>query len=108
VNLVAQRHEVERAGLWSIMALVFAGLGVAVAAWLVVALDSDPSGVLWPLVLLPVAIAIAPVLVPRRGVRLAAAFAMGAWCVVTGFSIGILLLPALAALIVASVREVGP
>ena len=105
---MAQSHEVERAGLWSIMALVFAGLGVAVAAWLVVALDSDPSGVLWPLVVLPVAIALAPVLVPRQGVRLAAMVAMGAWCVVTGFSIGVLLLPALAALVGAAVREVRP
>jgi len=98
---------VPRAGLWSLAAFVLAGAGVAASTWLVVTVDSDPGGVLWPLVVAPIAIALAPLLVPRDGVRVAAAIAMGAWCFVTGFSIGVLLLPALVALIGAAVRERG-
>jgi hypothetical protein len=75
------------------------------ATWLIVASDSDPGHVLWPLVVAPIAIALAPVLVPRVSVRLASAAAMTAWCVLTGFSIGVLLIPALVAQLGAAVRE---
>jgi len=94
-------------GGWSIAALLLAGAGVVASTWLVVATDSDPSHVLWPLVVAPIAIALAPVLLPRTGVRLGAAVAMAAWCVLGGFSIGLLLVPALVAQLGAAVREEG-
>jgi len=97
----------DRPGSWSLAALVLAGAGVIAATWLAVATDSDPGGVLWPLVVAPIAIALAPVLVPRVSVRLASAFAMAMWCVLTGFSIGILLVPALVAQLGAAIRETG-
>jgi hypothetical protein len=94
-------------GSWSIAALLLAGAGVAASTWLVLASDGDPGGVLWPLVVAPIAIAIAPVLVPRANARLGAAVAMAAWCVLTGFSIGLLLVPALVAQLGAAIREEG-
>ena len=92
-------------GRWDVVAFVLASLGVILSIWLVVASDGDPSRVLWPLVVLPVAIVLVPVLVPVQPVRLGAALAMAAWCIVTGFSIGMLLWPALASQAVAIVRE---
>ena len=50
-----------RPGNWSIAALVLAGAGVIAATWLVVATDTDPGGVLWPFVVAPIAIALAPI-----------------------------------------------
>lgn len=92
-------------GRWSVAALVLAGVGVLAATWLIVASDGDPGGVLWPLVVLPVAVCTLPVLAPRRGVRIGAAVILAAWCVMTTLSIGFLLWPALAALLVAVLRE---
>jgi hypothetical protein len=94
-------------GGWTIAALLLAGAGVTASTWLVVASDGDPGGVLWPLVVAPIAIVLAPVLVPRTDVRVGAVIALGAWCVLTGFSIGLLLVPAFVALMVAAVRENG-
>ena len=94
-----------RPGRWSVAAVWLAGAGVALSTWLILENDSDPGSVVWPLVVAPAAIALLPALVPRNGVRLAAAVAMGAWCVLAGLSIGILLLPALAAQIGAAFRE---
>jgi len=105
MSLVAQSHKYARAGLWSIVALVPAGAGVVASTWLIVGSDGDPSQVLWPLVVLPVGIALAPVIVPRDRVRLLAAVGMGAWCIATGLSIGVLLVPALGALLGAAIRE---
>ncbi|CAN5238790.1 hypothetical protein BH09ACT13_BH09ACT13_11820 [soil metagenome] len=98
-------HFQPRPGRWSIAALVLAGIGVAASTSLVLASDGDPGSVLWPVVVLPVAIAFAPLVVPRDRVRVGAAVAMGGWCVLTGFSIGFLLLPALVAQLGAAVRE---
>lgn len=94
-----------RPGSWSVTALVLAGVGVVAATWLIVASDGDPADVLWPLVYAPVAISLVPVLAPRGGARLGAAFAMGVWCLLTGFTIGFLFLPALVASIGAATRE---
>ena len=93
------------AGGWSLAALALAGAGVIAAIWIVLAVDGDPGDVLWLLVLAPLAIALVPVLVPSNAVRLGAFVAMGSWCVLTGFSIGLLLVPAFAAQLVAAVRE---
>ena len=92
-------------GRWSLAALILAGLGVVASAWFVAVTDADPAVVVWSLVLAPVAIALAPLLAPRTATRLGAAVAMGAWCILTGFTIGALLLPALVALIGAAIRE---
>jgi hypothetical protein len=105
VTVVVRPAAHERPGSWSLAALVLAGAGVTGATWLAVATDSDPGGVLWPLVVAPLAIALAPVLVPRTSVRLASAIAMAAWCVVAAFSIGLLLVPALVAELGAAIRE---
>jgi hypothetical protein len=94
-----------RPGLWSLAALVLAAVGVAAATWIVVSTDSDPGSVLWPLVVAPVVICLVPVLVPRQSARIGAAVTLAAWCILTGLSIGFLLLPALAALLGAVVRE---
>ena len=104
-NTGQREHSPARAGGWSIAALALAGAGVIASTWLVLAADSDPGEVLWPLVVAPLAVALIPVLVPGNAVRLAALVALGGWCVLTGFSIGLLLLPALAAQVVAAIRE---
>lgn len=100
---IRQRRDV--VGAWSLGALVLAGVGVAASTWLIVASDGDPSSVLWPLVVAPVAIALAPVLVSGTVTRVGAMLALGAWCILTGFSIGFLLLPSLGALVGAVLRE---
>jgi hypothetical protein len=92
-------------GRGDVAAFVLASIGVLVAIWLVVASDGDPSQVLWPLVLAPVGITLAPVLAPRTDVRLSALLVLGAWCFLTGFSIGFLLLPTLGALLASLVQE---
>jgi hypothetical protein len=92
-------------GRWSIAALVLTVGGVLAATWLIVASDGDPAHVVWWLVVVPVAIALLPVLVPVRPARIGAMLAMGAWCALTGFSIGFLLLPSLAALVGTVLRE---
>ena len=94
-----------RRGSRGVAAFVLSALGVLTATGLVLATDSDPSHVRWPLVFLPVAVCAAPVLVPTREVRIGACVVLGAWCLVTGFTIGFLLLPAWFALLGAVVRE---
>ncbi|MBM2822473.1 MAG: hypothetical protein HW413_1219 [Thermoleophilia bacterium] len=105
MTVVARPAAQTRPGNWSLAALVLAGAGVTAATWLIVATDSDPGAVLWPLVVAPIAIALAPVLIPGSGMRLGSAVAMAAWCVLTGFSIGLLLVPALVAQLTAAIRE---
>lgn len=105
MTLEVLRHGAARPGSWRTAALALAVLGVAAATWFVFAVDSDPGGVLWPLVVAPAFIALVPVLVPVSPARIGAMVALGAWCFVTGFSIGFLLLPALAALVGAVLRE---
>jgi len=107
MTAVARLAAPTRPGNWSIAALVLAGAGVIAATWLVIAIDSDPDHVLWPLVIAPLAIALAPILAPRTGVRLGAAAVMAAWWFLTGFSIGLLLVPAFVVQLVAAIRETG-
>ena len=92
-------------GGWDVAAFLLASLGVLAAIWLVVASDGDTSHVRWPLVVAPVAVALAPVVLPRERVRLAALVVLGVWCFLTGFTIGYLLLPALGALLASIMRE---
>jgi multisubunit Na+/H+ antiporter MnhG subunit len=83
----------------SLVGLVLAGLGVAASTWVVLESDGDPSHVRWWLVVAPLAIALVPVAVPITATRIGAMVVLGAWCVLAGLSIGVLLLPALAALV---------
>ena len=92
---------------WSLAALVLSALGVVSATWLIVGSDGDPSQVRWPLVVLPVAICVVPVILGRRAARMGATAMLALWCFVTGFSIGFLLLPSLAAQVASLVREDG-
>ena len=98
-------HASTAPGRWSVAALVLAGVGVLAATWIIVASDGDPSHVRWWLVVAPVAVCLAPVLAPRKSVRIGAAVTLAAWCVVAALSIGFLLWPALAALVTAALRE---
>ena len=75
------------------------------STWMIVASDGDPSQVVWPLVVAPVAICAVPVLVPHASVRIGAVLALGAWCVLTGFSIGFTQVPTLVAAYAAMSRE---
>jgi hypothetical protein len=103
VNALAARAERRRPGLWSLSACMLSCVGV-LAATLVVA-SGDSENVRWPIVLAPLAISLAPVLFPRRGVLLGAAVLLGLWCWLAVLSIGVFLLPALVAQLVAAVRE---
>jgi hypothetical protein len=90
---------------WSLAAFLFAALGVVCSTWIIVGSDGDPSQVRWWVVVLPVALTLVPVLLPRTPVRFGAAVAMGAWCVLAVLSIGVLLMPALAAEVAAVLTE---
>jgi hypothetical protein len=52
--------------------------------------------------LLPVLVALIPVVFPRRGVRIAAAVLLGAFVVVASFTIGLFYAPATVAMVVAA------
>jgi len=95
----------ERAVLWSHAAFWLATAGVLASTAFILATDSEPERVRWWLVFAPLAISVAPLLVPRRDVRIGAAVAIAAWCAVASFSIGFFLWPALAAHIVAANRK---
>jgi hypothetical protein len=102
VRLIRHRSDAER---WSFLALLLAVVGLSVSIWFIFSSQSETSQIRWWLVALPLVVTAAPVLVPRHGVRVAAAVLLGVWCFLTGFSIGMLLLPALLAALAAVVRE---
>jgi hypothetical protein len=89
---------------WSLAALA-AGIFGAACAGVVIASQSDPWSLNWPLILVPAAVVPLPLLVPRHSVRVGAAVVMGGWCVVTGFSIGLFFVPCLVLMIFAARRE---
>ncbi len=89
---------------WGLAAL-FAGLVGAVCAGVVIAAQTDPWSVNWPLILVPAVVVPLPLLVPGRAVRVAAAVVMGIWCAICGFSIGLFFVPALVLMILAAKRE---
>lgn len=90
---------------WSLAAFALATLGVGASVLVILGSDGDSSQVVWPLVAAPVALTLVLLLVRQDGVRLGAVVLLGLWCVVTGFSIGMLLLPALVAALMAVARE---
>jgi hypothetical protein len=89
---------------WSLAALLAGAFGAGCAG-VVIASQSDPWSLNWPLILVPVAVVPLPLLVPRRAVRVGAAVVMGGWCLVTGFSIGLVFVPCLVFMILAARRE---
>ena len=90
---------------WSLAAFVLAAVGLGCSVLVIFGSDSDPSQVVWPLVVAPIGITLVPLLVPRQGARVGALVALGFWCFLTGFSIGLLLLPALFAALMAAARD---
>jgi hypothetical protein len=89
---------------WSLAAL-FAGLLGAVCAGVVIAAQTDPWSVNWPLILVPAVIVPLPLLVPGRAVRVSAAVVMGSWCWLASASIGMFFAPCLLLMILAAKRE---
>ena len=89
---------------WSFVAFLLAALGLATSVWFIVASQSETDQIRWWLVVTPLVVAAIPLLAPRHDVRVAAALALGAWCFVAVFSIGMLQLPALVAAVVAVAR----
>jgi hypothetical protein len=89
---------------WSLAAL-FAGLVGAVCAGVVIAAQTDPWSVNWPLILVPAVVVPLPLLVPGRAVRAGAAVVMGIWCWLGSASIGMFFVPALVLMILAARRE---
>jgi hypothetical protein len=89
---------------WSLAAL-FAGMLGAVCVGVVIAAQSDPSSLNWPLILVPAVVVPLPLLVPRRAVRVGGAVVMGMWCFLTGFSIGLFFVPCLVLMILAARRD---
>jgi hypothetical protein len=101
LRLSRQRSETER---WSFVALVFAGVGLALSIWFVLGSQDDASQVRWWLVVAPLFVTAVPVLIPRHAARVGAMVVLGGWCFLAVFSIGMLLVPALIAAVVAAVK----
>ena len=95
---------IDGARSWSVAAL-FAGAFASACSAVVIASQSDPSSLNWPLVLLPVVAVPLPVFVSGHSVRVAAAAVMGVWCWLTGFSLGIFFVPCLLLMIGAASRD---
>ena len=89
---------------WSLAAL-FAGLVGAVCVGVVIAAQTDPGSVNWPLILVPVVVVPLPLLVPGRAVRVGAAVVLGLWCGLCAASIGMFFFPSLLLMIIAAKRE---
>ena len=102
VRVGGTRSEADR---WSFVALALATIGLAVSVWFILKSETDTAQVRWWLVVAPLFVTAIPVLLPRHAVRVTAVVVLGAWCLLTGFSIGMLLLPALIAAVVAVIRE---
>jgi hypothetical protein len=105
VRTVAVREPFARPGVLSLAAFGLSAAGVAAATAFIFAIDSEPERIRWWLVVAPVAISALPLLLPKNAARLLAALLLTAWCVVTMFSIGMLLVPALVAQFGAWIRE---
>ena len=94
--------DAERLG---VVAFGLAATSFALSIWLILSIDTEPGRVRWWLVVAPLVLTPAPLVLPRRQVWIAATALLGVWCVVTGFSIGMLFLPALVAMLFALGRS---
>ena len=89
---------------WSLAALAAGAFGAACVG-VVIAAQTDPSSVNWPLILVPAAVVPLPLLVAGRAVRVGAAAVMIIWCALCAASIGMFFVPALFLMIIAAKRE---
>jgi hypothetical protein len=94
--------DAERLG---IVAFGLAVTSFVLSIWLILSTDTDPGQVRWWLVVAPLILTGAPLVLPRRQVWIAATVLLCLWCAVTGFSIGMLFLPALVAMFFALRRS---
>jgi len=90
---------------WSLAALALSVAGFALSVAVVFGPGQDPSRVRWPLVAAPLVAAALSLVVPRRGVRIAAAVVMALWCALAAASVGVFFVPATVAAAVAAWRE---
>ena len=90
---------------WRLAAFALAALALVASVLVIFGSDGDASHVRWPLVVAPLVLTLLPLVVRQEGVRLGALVLLGLWCAVTVFSIGMLFLPALAAALMAIVRD---
>jgi hypothetical protein len=90
---------------WSLAAFALSTLGFVLSIWFILGSETDTGDVRWWLVVAPLFVTAIPLVLARRGVRLAAMLALGAWCVLGLFSIGILQVPALGAAVAAVLKE---
>jgi hypothetical protein len=79
---------------WSLAALLAGVFGAGCAA-ILLASQSDPSTLNWPLILVPAVVVPLPLLLPRVAVRRAAAAVMCVWCLLAAASLGLFFVPCL-------------
>ena len=89
---------------WSLAALAAGAFGAACAGVLIAA-QTDPQSVNWPLILVPAAVVPLPLLVPARAVRVGAAVVMAMWTWLASASIGMFFVPCLLLMVIAGRRE---
>jgi hypothetical protein len=77
----------------------------AVCAGVLIAAQTDPSSLNWPLILVPAAVVPLPLLVPGRIVRVGAAVVVAMWTWLASASIGMFFVPCLLLMIIAAKRE---
>jgi hypothetical protein len=89
---------------WSLAALAAGAFGAACAG-VVIAAQTDPGSVNWPLILVPAVVVPLQLLVPGRAVRVCAAVVMAMWTWLVSASIGMFFVPCLLLMIIAAKRE---
>jgi hypothetical protein len=94
----------EDARSWSFYAAL-AGLVGASCCGVLIGSQTDPWSVNWPLVLVPAVVVPLPLLLPTRGVRVAAAVVLAIWCCLAASSLGMFFVPCLLLMIGAAGRD---
>jgi hypothetical protein len=89
---------------WSLAALAAGAFGAACVG-AVIAAQTDPGSVNWPLILVPAVAVPLPLLMAGRTVRVGAAAVMVIWCALCAASIGMFFVPCLLLMIIAAKKE---
>ena len=89
---------------WSLAALAAGAFGAACVG-VVIAAQTDPGSVNWPLILVPAAVVPLPLLVPGRIVRVGAAVVVAMWTWLASASIGMFFVPCLLLMLIAAKKE---
>jgi hypothetical protein len=89
---------------WSLAALAAGAFG-AVCAGVLIAAQTDPGSLNWPLILLPAVVVPLPLLASGRAARVGAAVVMAMWTWLCAASIGMFFVPCLLLMIIAAKRE---